>query len=124
MSDFAARIGRIRMKDGGAEVRVLHSRPGPDGGDDWRGAVVRNARAVAEFATEEAPLVGYLLIGFYDDGTNSVGFRYDSNNRNAIPTNLIPAWTAEIIRRHMIVDAEASDKARTVFNEMFEWREG
>lgn len=124
MTEFAARIGRIRMKNGGADVRVLQSKPGPDGSDDWRGAVVRNARAVAEFATDDAPLVGYLLIGFYDDGTNSVGFRYDSENKNAIPTNLIPAWTAEIIRRHLITAEQAKTDAKVIFNEMFEWKDG
>jgi hypothetical protein len=119
MGDFAVRVRRVRLKDGGAEVRVLRSNPGPDGGDDWRGAVVRNARAVAEMATDDSPLVGYVLIGLYGDGAASVGYRYDNKAGNIIPRALIPAWIAEIIRRDML----AGEQAREVFHEMFEWRE-
>lgn len=119
MTEFRARIGRIRMKNGGADVRVLESKRGPDGGDDWRGAIVRNAKSVAEQDTPDSPLVGYILIGMYGDGATSVGFRYD-NDRCLIPRSLMPAWVAEIIRRDMVTAPEASDK----FNEMFYWQDG
>jgi hypothetical protein len=35
-SEFGARIGRIRMKNGGADVRVLDRQPINLDGDDWR----------------------------------------------------------------------------------------
>lgn len=119
MNDFAARIGRIRMKSGGAEVRLLQSKPGLDGADDWRGAIVRNARSVAEMGTDANPLVGYVLVGVFSDGAASVGYRYDPDTC-PIPRMLFPAWIAEWIRRDLIGAVEARD----VFNQMFEWREG
>jgi hypothetical protein len=119
VSEFRARIGRVRMKNGGADVRLLESKPGLDGGDDWRGAIVRNARTVAEQGTTESPLAGYVLVGVFQDGSASVGYRYDPDTC-PIPRSLFPSWLAEIIRRDLITD----NSARDVFNEMFEWREG
>jgi hypothetical protein len=118
MQDFAVRLRRVRLK-GGADVHVLRSAPGLDGGDDWRGAVVRNARKVAEMATDDSPLVGYLLVGLYGDGQASFGYRYDPD-RVPVPRALIPAWIAEIVRRDMIGSVEA----RHVFDEMFELQDG
>jgi hypothetical protein len=115
MTDFRARIGRIRMKNGGAEVRILDRKSVNPDGEDWRGTVVRNARTVAEHATSECPLVGYILIGFYGDGATSVGFRYDQK-KCPIPRALMPAWIAEIVRRDMVLAPEAKD----IFNQMFE----
>jgi len=120
VSEFRARIGRIRMKNGGAEVRVLTSKPGPDGADDWRGAIVRNARAVAEMGTNDNPLAGYVLVGIFEDGGTSVGWRYNFEARNAIPRMLLPSWLAEIVRRDLI----SGNEARGVFNEMFQWVDG
>lgn len=120
MSEFAARVSRVRMKRGGAEVRVLHNRIAEAGGEDHRGALLRNARAIADLATLAVPLVGYVLIGIYEDGATSVGFRYDHENRNAIPRALLPAWVAEVIRRDII----SAEEARDVFDRMFEWRDG
>lgn len=117
MTEFRARIARIRMKNGGAEVRVLRREPINPDGEDYRGKVVENARRVAEMATDEAPLVGYVLVGLYRDGTTSVGYRYDLNDC-PVPRMILPEWIAEIIRRDMITAPEARD----VFNEMFEWR--
>ena len=118
MSEFRARIGRIRMKNGGAEVRVLHQNHA-NGDEDWRGAVLKNARAIGEMATEDSPLVGYLLVGVYGDGTSSVGYRYDPKTC-PIPRSVFPSWIAELIRRDLLTDVEA----RNVFNEMFEWQDG
>lgn len=117
MSEFAARIGRVRMKDG-ANVRILQSRRGPDGGDDWRGAIVRNARGVAEMGTDNDPLVGYILMGIFADGSTSFGYRYDGS-ATPIPLALFPAWIAEIVRREMVT----ANKARDVFHQMYEWRD-
>lgn len=119
MSEFQARIGRIRMKNGGADVRVLDQRrPDPDG-EDWRGTIVQNARKVAEQSEPDSPLVGYIIVGFYGDGQTSVGFRYDPD-RTPIPRMLLPAWIAEVVRRDMITAREAE----STFNDMFEWQDG
>lgn len=119
MTDFAARIGRVRMKNGGADVHVLESKPGPDGAEDWRGAVVRNAKAVAEMGTDASPLVGYLLIGIFGDGATSVGFRVDED-RCVVPRALFPAWVAEIVRRDLV----SAQEAEIVFDNRFQWVEG
>lgn len=121
MSEFRARIGRVRMKNGGADVRVLDRKDVNPGGEDWRGSVVSSARKIAENATDENPLVGYVIVGIYPNGT-SVGWRYDWDHsmNSQIPRMLLPAWIAEIIRRDMIAEVSARD----VFDEMFEWREG
>lgn len=119
MNEFRARIGRIRMKNGGADVRVVDRQPTNPDGENWCGTVVRNARAVAEHSTPTDPLVGYILVGFYAGGATSIGFRYDPE-RCVIPRSLMPAWIAEVVRRDMITASEA----KSTFNEMFEWREG
>jgi hypothetical protein len=118
MSDFAARIGRIRMKNGGADVRVLHrSEPNPDN-ESWRGKIIENAKAVASYDEDGSELVGFLVIGIFSDGQTSVGFRYDKK-RCPVPLSLMPAWVAELVRRDMVVAPEAENR----FNDMFEWRE-
>lgn len=119
MEEFRARIGRVRMKDGGAVVRVLDRKLDSPNGENWRGKIMENARAVASFDQEGSELVGYLLLGIYSDGQSSFGFRYDAE-RCPIPRSLIPSWIAEIVRRDMITVPEAADK----FNEMFEWQDG
>lgn len=119
MTEFRARIRRVRMKNGGADVRVLNREPINPEGEDWRGKIIANARGVAEQATNDAPLVGYVVVGLYADGAASVGYRYDFD-KCPVPRMLIPAWVSEIIRRDMIVAPEARD----VFNEMFEWSDG
>jgi hypothetical protein len=68
------------MKNGGADVRVLNQQPVNPEGEDWRGKIVANARGVADQATEETPLVGYVVVGLYADGCSSVGYRYDFDN--------------------------------------------
>lgn len=119
MSEFAARIGRVCMKNGGADVHVLRSRPGPDGGEDWRGSLVGNARAIAEMGTPDNPLAGYVVLGLFSNGGTSLGYRYDYEAKGAVPRMLLPAWVAELIRRDLIANKEAHD----VFSEMFEWVE-
>ena len=118
MKEFRARIGRVRMKNGGADVRVLH-RSARNGDEDWRGSVLRNARAVADFATDKSPLVAYVLVGVYGDGQSSVGYRYNPETC-PIPRSLFPSWLAEVIRQDLITCKETRD----VFNEMFEWQDG
>lgn len=118
MSEFRARIGRVRMKNGGADVRVLNREPINADGEDWRGKIVSNARGVADQATDKAPLVGFVVLGFFADGGYSLGYRYDYENC-PVPRTLIPAWVEDVLRRDMIMKIEA----RETFEEMFEWRD-
>ncbi len=116
-----ARIGRVRMKSGGAEVRVFHSPVGPDG-QNWRGKIVEHARKVAEFDEPGSLLVGFCVIGLFSNGTASVGFRYDPNS-SPIPRLLLPAYIAELLRRDMVTTPEAEEVACHVVNRLSGWED-
>lgn len=118
MTDFRARIGRIRMKNGGADVHVLDRKSVNRDGDDWRGTLVKAARSISELGTDKQPLVGYFIVGFFADGSASTGFRYDPDHL-VVPRALMPAWVAEIVRRDMVTDPEC----RNIFDQKFEWVE-
>lgn len=109
-----ARIGRVRMKGGGADVRVLRSRLAPDG-QNWCGKIVEHARSVAAMDDAASQLVGFCVVGLFSDGASSVGFRYDPKS-SPIPRALIPAFIAEVLRRDMVTAPEAEEVACTVVN--------
>lgn len=109
MTEFRAQIGRVRMKNGGADVHILHN-PMPDNGENWRGKMVDCARVISEY---EGDLDGYLVIGLWADGTRSLGFRMTPR----IPREMLPSYIAEIIRTDVITEHEAE---RT-FDNRFEW---
>ncbi len=102
-----ARIGRIRMKNGGAEVRLIRNEKKDDGGkENWCGDIVRCARKCAEYSVPDSELVGFVVIGLYSDGCSSVGWRYDPK-RSPIPRALLPTYVAEVIRRDLVTHPEA-----------------
>lgn len=102
-----ARIGKIRLKAGGAEVRILRrDTPDDDGRENWRGKIVDNARGIASYSQPDSELVGYFVMGLFSDGSSSVAFRYDPK-RSPIPRALLPAYIAEVLRRDMITYGEA-----------------
>ncbi len=102
-----ARVGKIKLKAGGAEVRVIHTpTPDADGAENWLGKIVDNARGVASYSEPGSELCGYMVMGLYSDGTCSTAFRYDAK-RSPIPRALLPSYVAEIIRRDMITEVEA-----------------
>lgn len=117
MSEFAARIRRVRVKNG-ADVHVLHN-PMPDELDgtpeNWRGKLIEHAKAVASQGSDDAPLDGYIVIGLFADGMSSVAFRVPQR----IPSCLVPAYVAELMRR----DAITENEAERVFDQRFEWVE-
>ncbi len=105
------------MKNGGADVRVLHQQPEPfDCEMDYRGVLTKAAREIAS----GEPLAGFVVIGIYPAGKVRVGYRYDTSADWAISRTLLPSYIAEIIRRDVVTHGEATD----VFNEMFKWQEG
>ena len=107
------RIGKVRMKDTGFEFRVL---PGPQEPESDMGAtMMRHARAISQWPG----MVGEIVVGVFEDGSASVGLRWDKE-ASPVPAALVPSWIAEIIRRDLITAAEAEG----VFRENFEWVEG
>lgn len=110
-----ARIGKIRLKTGGATLSVLHNPMKESAGkENWCGEVVKSARKIAEFSEPGSELCGFVVIGLYADGMHAMGLRLDET-RCHVPKMLMPAYIAEIIRRDFIT----KDK----FNDMFERRE-
>ena len=114
MSEFAARIGRIKLK-GGADLHILPTRILAPDEEDWRAKVVEHARAIAETATDAAPLVGYFVIGFYADGDHNCGFRTD-DDRNPIPRSLMPAYVEELVRRYAVTKYQAGETYEEIWS--------
>lgn len=117
MTEFAARIRRIRMHDG-ADVHVLRN-PMPDAVDgdheNWRGKLVEHAKAIGAYDEEGKHLDGYIVIGFFSDGATSTAMRMPER----LPRCLAPAYVAELVRRDVVTELEAE----RVFNRKFEWVE-
>lgn len=112
----AARIGKIRMKSGGAEVRVLHRADPNPRGANWRGEIIDHARRIGALGEPGSELVGFVVIGLFEDGKSSLGWRYDPDS-TAIPRLLLPTYIAELIRRDIITAPEAEQMAVDVFNQ-------
>jgi hypothetical protein len=107
-----ARIGKVRMKSGGAEVRIL-AQDAPR--ENYCGEIVRCAKIVADYSEPNSELVGYVVIGMFSDGMSSVGLRWD-NKRSPVPRALAPSYFAELIRRDLVTDPEAEVVACRVVN--------
>lgn len=91
-----ARIGKITLKQGGAEVRVLH-RSEPNGGENWRGTMIQHARMIAEMPGE---VTGFVMVGMFSDGTYSMSFRLDPDS--PLGPTMLPTYVADILRRDII----------------------
>ncbi len=111
---FAARIRRVRMKDG-ADVHVLRN-PMPDDWDgaaeNFRGTMVRHAKQIAGNPDK---LDGFVVIGLFADGSSSVGYRLPQRIGEA----LAASYVGELIRRDTVIEREAA----RVFDRKFEWRD-
>jgi len=105
------RIGKVRLRNGGAEVRVLDREALNPNEENWRGKIIAHARQVAGYATPEAELVGFVIIGLFEDGSHSFGWRYDST-RSPIPRRLMASYVAELIREEIIVDRIEEDRRK------------
>lgn len=91
------RISRVRMKNGGADVRVLHSPVSPIDDENWGGKMVEHARNLAS----QGEVLGYVVAAVYADGNHSFGSRID-HDRCAIPRTAWPALMADITRRYLV----------------------
>lgn len=111
-----ARIGKVRMKSGGAEIRVLRT-PMPDlnGTENWGGRLIANAKSVASYSEPGSELVGYVLIGLFSDGSNSSGVRWD-DDKTPIPRTLMPAYVEELVRTQLLTVPRAEKIAERTVN--------
>lgn len=118
MTEFRARISRVRTK-AGAHLSFLPTPltwGDPAEPENWRGKLVHHAKTIADNDETGSKLDGFAVIGFFSDGSTSIGFRMPER----IPRCLMPAYVAEILRRDVITDHEAE----RVFDDKFEWVEG
>ena len=93
------RIGRFRLKSGGAWVSVLPQ----SNASETAQRLIRNARAISEYEG----LSGYFVIGLFKDGTYSISFQIDEDG--VIPPTLAPSYVADIVRRATATRAEIID---------------
>lgn len=93
MRSRAARIGRIRLKSGGAEIRLFDR---PDLG------LGRRLVAGAQFISDSygAELSGYLVIGWGPDGQYRLGWSLDK--RSWVGPSAFPSYVGDIVRREVI----------------------
>lgn len=117
----AARIGRIRLKSGGAEVRVLRN-PMPDAGgtENWRGRMIEHAKVIGAKSEPGSELVGFFVVGFFADGCNSMGIRWD-DQRFPVPRSLMPAYIEELVRLNLLTEPRAESIACDVVNRANGW---
>lgn len=94
------RIGKIRLKAGGAEVRVLNRSVRNDG-ENWRGLIVRHAREIAEHQPKQE-MVGFVIVAMFDDGGYSTSVRVDGSAK--ISRTLLPSYVAEVVRRDVLME--------------------
>lgn len=115
MTEFRTRLRNVRFKDGGAELRVLHTdMPNriEDTDENWRGKMIEHAKYIAD-SGDGAVLDGFVVIGLWSDGKRSLGCR----NSPRIPRELFPSYIAEILRTDLITENEAEQ----TFDRRFEW---
>jgi hypothetical protein len=113
MNEFRARIGRVRMKSGGADVRVIEGFRVPDDDESPAATLHRTAREL----TAEGQVAAFVIAAFMTDGRVSFNWRYTDDCPMA--RTLMPPYIAELTRRYVLTREEASQR----FNEMFEWVE-
>jgi hypothetical protein len=104
MSEFRARIGRVKMKEGGADLRIID---GPEHQEGKEARILSAARHVADESEPGSTLEGFVIVAFYSDKCRNVIYELDGDH--GLPRELIPAYVTELIRRKIITQAEACD---------------
>lgn len=90
------RIGRVRLKAGGAAVRVLHRPEIAENG----GELMEHARLLA---CGDRP-INFVVLSWTDDGAYSMGARLRDDS--SIPLTLLPSWVAEAVRRELVTSRQ------------------
>ena len=81
--------------------------------DSLSGKVARSARILAENATDDAPLIGFVTVAIYGDGAHSIGYQCPTIETHPFcgPV-LFTAYIKEVIERNLTGQQAADDYAR------------
>lgn len=112
MSDLprvGCRIGRVRLKAGGAAVRLL---PSPEPGE-MATRLRLFGRAVLTKADREPDAMVLVAWWFEGDGLPAYAVNVTTNSDRA-PLPLLPALAAEQVRKHLFSDAIQDDCMRAL----------
>lgn len=99
------RIGRVKMKNGGADVHIFPCQKRSEVAD----SLVRNAREMSE----DDQIEGYFVITLLEHGQYNLAFRL-SRDGYLTPT-MAPAYIAEVVRRATATRQEIQD----IIDELF-----
>lgn len=81
--------------------------------DSLAGKIARSARFMAENATDEAPLIGFVTVAIYGDGAHSIGFQCpDAETHPFCGPTLFTAYVKEVVERKLTGEQAADDYAR------------
>lgn len=81
--------------------------------DSLAGKIARSARILAENATDEAPLIGFVTVAVYGDGAYSVGYQCPTPETHPFcGPALFTAYAKEVIERELTGQAAADSYAR------------
>ena len=112
MNDFRARIGRVRMKSGGADVHIIEGFALPDE-ESPEATLNRSAREAAD----GGGVAAFALTVFMSDGR--VLFNWRHTDECPIARTLLPEYIGELVRRYALTRHEAEE----TFDSMFQWAE-
>lgn len=87
-----AKIGRIRLKSGGAEIRLFEREPDRPIEKEMR-------RHVGLLIHEDSPLSGFAIATVYEDG--SVDFGFMRHRDCKVPEEMFPSLMADICRNRV-----------------------
>ena len=112
MNEFRARIGRVRMKNGGADLRVIEGfAPRERNAEETKEATL--LRAAREIASE-GPVATFVIVAFSPEGRSAFNWRFGEDS--PISRTMLPGYVGELVRRYVVTSEEAAER----FNEMFE----
>lgn len=87
------RVGRIKLKSGGAEVRVLHAAERGELNDK----LVEHAGIIAGLFPKDDEMMGFVVVAWGRDGGFSRGTRIHRDSQ--VGETMIPSFVADVLRR-------------------------
>lgn len=97
-----ARIGKVTYKPGIVPFPIYYPETNPQG-DCLKGQIVKAAKEIADY---EEGMVGYVVVGLFEDGTHSMGYYLDPDCN--IGQTMMPSLIADIVRRYVLTEPIAN----------------